>query len=66
MAVALNAMSASTGNAPAEGSATAMGLLPTKASAPPGAGISGRVLHMTMPIQSAAAACSAKRRAVPK
>jgi hypothetical protein len=55
MAVALSAMSASTANSPADGSATAMGLLPTKGSAPPGAGISGRVLDSTMPMQFCAA-----------
>ena len=59
MAVALSAMSASTGNAPAEGSATAIGLLPTSASAPPGAGISGRVFESTIPTQF----CSAIMRA---
>ena len=59
MAVALNAMSASTGNAPAEGSAMAMGLLPTMASAPPGGGINGRVFESTMPTQF----CSAIMRA---
>ena len=39
--------------------AIAIGLFPTTRSAPPGAGISGRVLHMTMPTQSAFAAWSA-------
>jgi hypothetical protein len=36
-----------------------MGLLPTSASAPPGAGISGRVFESTMPTQF----CSAIMRA---
>jgi len=66
MAVALSAMSASTGNSPVEGSATAMGLLPTMASAPPGAGINGRVLDSTMPTQLCSAIMRAKRPAVPK
>ena len=38
--------------APSEGTAIAIGLLPTTRSAPPGAGIRGRVLHMAMPMQS--------------
>ena len=59
MAVALIAMSTSTGNSPALGSAIAIGLLPVIASAPPGAGISGRVFDITMPTQS----CSAISRA---
>ena len=66
MAVALSAMSASTGNSPAEGSAMAMGLLPTRASAPPGAGINGRVFDSTMPMQFCSAIMRAKRPAVPK
>ena len=52
MAVALSAISTSTGKSPALGSANAIGLLPTMASAPPGAGISGRVFDITMPTQS--------------
>src|SRR5215470_8525535 len=51
IAVALKAMSTSTGNSPADGSAMAIGLLPTSASAPPGAGSSGRVFDNTMPMQ---------------
>ena len=53
MAASLVAMSSPIGIAPSAGTATAIGLLPTTRSAPPGAGISGRVLHMTMPMQSA-------------
>ncbi len=55
MAVALSAMSISTGCSPALGSAIASGLLPTSASAPPVAGIRGRVFDMTMPTQFSAA-----------
>ena len=51
MAVALSARSTSAGKSPWVGSAIASGLLPTSASAPPGAGISGRVFDMTMPTQ---------------
>src|SRR5215831_7864346 len=45
IAVALNAMSASAANSPAEGSAMAMGLLPTSASAPPGGAEMKAVAH---------------------
>jgi hypothetical protein len=66
IAASLVAMSSTIGAGPSDGTAIAIGLFPTTRSAPPGAGISGRVLHITMPIQSSAAAFSAKRRAVPK
>ena len=59
MAASLVAMSSTIGTAPATGSAIAIGLLPTTRSAPPGAGMSGRVLHMAMPMQPACAACCA-------
>src|SRR5580698_9057473 len=51
IAVALSAISTSTGWAPLVGSAKAIGLLPVMASAPPGAGNNGRVFDMTMPTQ---------------
>ena len=44
----------------------AMGLLPTRASAPPGAGINGRVLDSTTPMQLCSAIMRANRPAVPK
>ena len=53
-------------NKVSDGIATAIGLFPTTRSAPPGAGIRGRVLHIAIPTQPAAVACSTKRRAVPK
>ena len=59
IAVALIAMSTTSGSPLADGKAIAIGLLPTTRSAPPGAGISGRVLEKAKPIM---AAC-AKRRA---
>ncbi|MCY1176138.1 hypothetical protein D9M73_163990 [compost metagenome] len=59
IAVALIAMSSSSGSPLAVGTAIAIGLLPTTASAPPGAGISGRVLDMTMPTLPARASVSA-------
>jgi len=51
IAVALSAMSTSTGYSPVLGSAMAIGLLPVRASAPPGAGINGRVFDITIPTQ---------------
>jgi len=66
MAASLVAMSRTRGIFPAVGNAIAIGLLPTTRSAPPGAGISGRVLHIAMPMQPASAACRAKFPAVPK
>src|ERR1700760_2842126 len=59
IAASLVAMSSTIGISPAVGTAIAIGLLPTTRSPPPGGGISGRVLHIAMPMQSAAAACSA-------
>ena len=59
IAASLVAMSSTIGMSPAVGTAIAIGLLPTTRSAPPGAGISGRVLHIAMPMQSASAACRA-------
>ncbi len=49
-----------------QASAIASGLLPTTRSAPPGAGINGRVLHIAMPMHPACAACCAYRPAAPK
>ncbi len=59
MAAWLVAMSKLRGLPEAVGSAMATGLLPTRRSAPPGAGISGRVLLMTTPTLPLAAARSA-------
>jgi hypothetical protein len=59
MAASLVAMSSTSGTAPSTGTAMASGLLPTTRSAPPGAGISGRVLHIATPMQSFLASCSA-------
>src|SRR5580698_7492517 len=51
IAVALRAMSTLTGCTPLLGTATAIGLLPVIASAPPGAGNSGLVFDITIPTQ---------------
>ena len=59
IAASLVAMSSTMGIGPSDGPAIAIGLFPTTRSALLGAGISGRVLHMTMPTQSAFAAWSA-------
>ena len=57
---------AEAGCAPAFGKAIAIGLLPVIASAPPGAGISGRVFDITIPTQPCSAISRAYRPAVPK
>ncbi len=59
MAASLVAMSSTIGVFPEVGMAMASGLLPTTRSAPPGAGINGRVLHMARPTQFSSAACRA-------
>ena len=51
IAVALIAMSTSTGWVPLVGTAKAIGLFPVIASAPPGAGSKGRVFDITIPTQ---------------
>ena len=58
MAASLVAISSTSGIGPSLGIAIASGLLPTTRSAPPGAGISGRVLHMAMPMQFCSVAWS--------
>src|ERR1039458_6536974 len=51
IAASLVAMSSTIGIVPAVGMEMARGLLPRTRSAPPGAGINGRVLHMAIPTQ---------------
>ena len=55
MAASLVAMSSTSGASPAVGIAIAIGLFPTTRSAPPGAGMSGRVLHIAIPAHPAEA-----------
>ena len=66
MAVALIAMSTTSGRPSAEGNAIDKGLLPTKRWAPPGAGIKGRVFEKAKPTMPSAATWRVQNAAVPK
>ena len=65
-ATADNAMSSTISTPAVVGTAIASGLLPTIRSAPPGAGISGVVFDIAIPMQPAWPACMAQRLAAPK
>ena len=66
MAVALIAMSTTSGRPSAEGNAIDKGLLPTTRCAPPGAGIKGRVFEKAKPTMPSAATWRVQNAAVPK